>query len=191
MFKEFRNFYSLLGRKFLTLKRISKIISVQFLTLGIFAGVLLPSAGVYANTQTLNQVSTAQFTAIETTTLAGAQSPVATDYSISQYFSGYHPGLDLAAPEGTAVYPIAGGIVKTINRWFWGYGTHIFIDHGDNFVSLYAHLSTVEVKVGDKVEKTTLIGRVGSTGWATGNHLHLEIRQNDNPINPLEVLGEK
>jgi murein DD-endopeptidase MepM/ murein hydrolase activator NlpD len=69
-----------------------------------------------------------------------------------------------------------------------GYGNTVFIDHGNNLTSRYAHLSKIEVKVGDKVNMDTEIGKLGITGRTTGPHLHLEIHENGKAINPLTVL---
>lgn len=192
MLKKVEVYYRLLSRKFLTLKRARKIISATILTIGLLAGFLAPGLNTYASTRGLDQLSTAQFTPVETTTLTGFQLPLKEKgFVISQGFSFYHPGVDLSAGEKTPVYPIADGVVKQVNRWWISFGHHIIIDHGNRTQSLYAHLSSIEVKVGDKVGKDTMIGRVGSTGWATGDHLHLEISDKGRNINPLEVLSKK
>lgn len=192
MFNKVGAYYRFLSREFLAPKRIRKIASGAILTVGVWAGFLLPETNVYANVRALNQLSTAQFTPVETSTSSGFQFPLKNnDYVISQFFSSYHPGVDLDTIEKTPVYPIAEGEVKQVSRWWIGYGHHLIIDHGNNLQSLYAHLSTIEVKVGDKVGRETLIGRVGSTGWTTGDHLHLEIYDKGRVINPLEVLSKR
>ena len=191
MFKNIRTYYRFFNRKFLTLQRTKKIISSLLLAVGILTG-LTPSAKAYADARILNGLSTAQFTPLETATLTGFQFPIKDkNFVISQGFSFYHPGVDLDTNGKIPVYPIADGVVKQVNRWWVSFGHHVIIEHGNEIQSLYAHLSSIEVKVGDKVGQDTLIGRVGSTGWTTGDHLHLEIWQNGKPINPLEVLGEK
>ena len=191
MFKNIRTYYRFFNRKFLTLQRTKKIISGLLLAVGILTG-LTPSAKAYADARILNGLSTAQFTPLETATLTGFQFQIKDkNFVISQGFSFYHPGVDLDTNGKIPVYPIADGVVKQVNRWWVSFGHHVIIEHGNEIQSLYAHLSSIEVKVGDKVGQDTLIGRVGSTGWTTGDHLHLEIWQNGKPINPLEVLGEK
>ncbi|MCL2068093.1 MAG: M23 family metallopeptidase [Treponema sp.] len=94
-----------------------------------------------------------------------------------------HTGLDLAAPEGTAVYTTADGIVAEIGE-DPVYGIYIIIKHSDTWTSLYGHLQKVETTLRTAVKSGNLIGRVGSTGQSTGPHLHFELRQNGRPIDP-------
>jgi murein DD-endopeptidase MepM/ murein hydrolase activator NlpD len=102
-----------------------------------------------------------------------------------------HPGVDLATEIGTPVKPIMKGVVtKTEYNWF-GYGNMIVVSHGSDFESLYAHLSQINVKVGDGVTTDTIIGLSGSTGRSTGPHLHLEIHQDGKAIDPGPILGLK
>ncbi len=109
-------------------------------------------------------------------------------FGFSQGFSYGHPGVDLTAPLGTPVYPITGGTVEWIQSQYYGYGKHVFIKQNDQIQSLYAHLSAITVRPGQHVEKTTKIGEVGHTGWATGDHLHMEIYLAGVPVNPREIL---
>ncbi len=96
-----------------------------------------------------------------------------------------HTGIDFGAPKGTAVYATGHGkVIKVIMRKN-GYGRHIIIDHGFNYKTLYAHLSKIEVKVGEQVKRGQIIGRVGSTGAATAPHLHYEVIYKKKKINPL------
>lgn len=111
-------------------------------------------------------------------------------FGISQNFSSGHSGLDLQADYGTSVYPVHDGTVAWTSLLSLGYGRHILIKHTDELTSLYGHLSKITVKQGDAVTKSTKIGEVGSTGWSTGNHLHLEIRQYDVTLNPKEILPQ-
>ena len=113
-----------------------------------------------------------------------------TTFGISQNFWIGHPGMDLTAPSGAPVYPIADGTVAWTQYLSYGYGNHVFIRNNDGLQSLYAHFSTITVSPGQSVTKKTKIGEVGETGWATGNHVHLEIYQNGVPINPEDVLPE-
>ena len=190
MFKKVGVYYRFFSQKFPNQVRTRKMIGGFLLSLGLFTGFFAPAASVYANAHALDHLSTAQFQPLETTTSTGFQFPLK-DYSISQCFSWIHPGIDLDAELNAPVYPVAEGKVKQIYRWSFGYGHHIIVDHGNTLESLYAHLSTAEVKLGDKVEKDTVLGRVGSTGWATGSHLHLEIHERGLPLNPLEILSQK
>lgn len=109
----------------------------------------------------------------------------------SQYGSrwgSYHRGIDIAAPAGTPVYASASGTVVYSGYNNGGYGKMIIIDHGNGYKTYYAHNSSLYVQVGQKVSKGQNIAGVGSTGNSTGNHVHFEIRKNDNPINPYNYI---
>ncbi|QNO15035.1 M23 family metallopeptidase [Alkalicella caledoniensis] len=107
-------------------------------------------------------------------------------------FSGriaFHTGVDIGAPAGTAVYASEGGTVRIAGRQ-GSYGNLVVIQHSGGYATYYAHLSSINTSVGSTVSKGQLIGRVGRTGSATGNHLHFEIRTgygagNGNPVNPM------
>lgn len=120
-------------------------------------------------------------------TIVSIQNPVS-EISITQGFSFFHPGLDLDGNTGDLIKPIKMGIVEYANTESFGYGKHVIVDHGNGLKTLYAHLSKINVRVGDKVSTDTTIGLMGSTGHSTGDHLHFEVRQNGIPINPLTVL---
>ena len=98
-----------------------------------------------------------------------------------------HKGLDIAAPRGTPVYAADGGTV-TYSGWMSGYGYTVRIDHGNGFVTFYAHNSKLLVSVGSHVHKGQQIAKVGSTGNSTGNHCHFEIRYNGVAKNPMNYL---
>jgi murein DD-endopeptidase MepM/ murein hydrolase activator NlpD len=101
----------------------------------------------------------------------------------------WHPGLDFPAPPGTPVSAARAGRVLTAGYVADGYGKRIVLDHGAGEQTLYAHLSAVLVGPGAQVAAGALIGRVGSTGFSTGPHLHFEIRVNGAAINPEPALG--
>jgi hypothetical protein len=101
-----------------------------------------------------------------------------------------HNGLDLAAPAGTEVYAVREGVVTEIGEDAV-YGKYIIIRHGDNWVSLYGHLSKIDTVLRRTVESGTLIGRVGSTGQSTGPHLHFELRQNGRAQDPGKYLFQE
>ena len=122
-------------------------------------------------------------------TEAGTRWPLTT-FGLSQNFRVGHPGVDVTAPFGSPVYPIAAGTVEWISSLSYGYGNHVLIKNNNQLQSLYAHFAKILVKPGDTVTKTTKIGLVGATGWATGNHVHLEIYQNGVLVNPEDVLPE-
>jgi murein DD-endopeptidase MepM/ murein hydrolase activator NlpD len=105
-------------------------------------------------------------------------------------FSGvraFHEGTDFMAEIGTPAYAAAGGVV-IYSDMHPQYGNMIEIDHGNGLITRYAHLSKRLAKIGDVVLSGGEIGQVGSTGRATGPHLHFEVRQNGAPLNPSHFL---
>jgi murein DD-endopeptidase MepM/ murein hydrolase activator NlpD len=109
-------------------------------------------------------------------------------FGISQYFSYFHPGMDLTNPLGTPIYAIGDGVVTWTKYLPVGYGYHVLVTHADGVQSLYAHLRKISVREGQGVTKMTKVGEMGVTGRSTGSHLHLEVYQDNIPTNPLEVL---
>ncbi len=105
-------------------------------------------------------------------------------FTLTQGYSFFHPGLDLATVKGSPVYAVMEGTIESVKRDRWAYGNHVIIDHGNGMKSLYAHLSKIEVKEGEKVTNDSVIGLAGSTGWSTGPHLHLQVWQNEKLVNP-------
>jgi murein DD-endopeptidase MepM/ murein hydrolase activator NlpD len=96
-----------------------------------------------------------------------------------------HWGMDFTAPRGTPVYATGDGVVVQVDNRASGYGKHIRIDHGYNYVSLYAHLYKYNVRKGQKVKRGDLIGFVGSSGRSEAPHLHYEIFKDEARINPI------
>lgn len=96
-----------------------------------------------------------------------------------------HWGMDFTAPRGTPIYASGDGIVKRADASASGYGKHIRIDHGYDYVSLYAHMYKYNVKKNQKVKRGDLIGFVGSTGRSEAPHLHYEIFKDGQRINPI------
>jgi murein DD-endopeptidase MepM/ murein hydrolase activator NlpD len=109
-------------------------------------------------------------------------------FKINQKFSIFHFGMDLGAEIGNSIKPIKAGVIIEAGYAKDGYGNTILIDHGKGLTSRYAHLSKIEASVGENVTTEKEIGKVGITGRTTGPHLHLEIRQNGIPLNPVSVL---
>jgi murein DD-endopeptidase MepM/ murein hydrolase activator NlpD len=99
----------------------------------------------------------------------------------------FHSGQDIDAATGDPVVAGATGQVSFVG-WQNGYGQLVVIDHGGGLTTRYGHLSHIDVALGQTVERSQFIGRVGSTGRSTGPHLHYEIRINDEPVNPLQYL---
>ncbi|MDR2111112.1 MAG: M23 family metallopeptidase [Spirochaetaceae bacterium] len=102
----------------------------------------------------------------------------------------YHEGLDLAAPEGSGVFAARDGVVSGLGE-DPVYGKYIIIEHGENWTSLYGHLSAITTTLRSAVRSGTLIGRVGSTGQSTGPHLHFELRQNGRAQDPGRFLSRE
>lgn len=98
-----------------------------------------------------------------------------------------HYGIDFNGNTGDPISAAAGGVVLTAG-WMSGYGNTVVVSHGDGFTTLYAHQSAILVSSGDTVAAGEVIGRVGSTGWSTGPHLHWEIRIDGVAVDPAPYL---
>ncbi|HEY3118259.1 MAG TPA: peptidoglycan DD-metalloendopeptidase family protein [Chloroflexota bacterium] len=108
---------------------------------------------------------------------------------ISQVFGeNGHTGIDIMADTGMPMVSAADGVVTLTTTSDIGYGNRIEIDNGGGISTLYAHLSVIQVTQGQTVRQGQLIGLVGESGWATGPHLHFEVRQAGVPVNPLQYL---
>jgi murein DD-endopeptidase MepM/ murein hydrolase activator NlpD len=118
----------------------------------------------------------------------------------------YHPGLDLSGHLGDSIHPVAPGTVKRVCLWVpgssccGGYGNTVLIDHGNDFFSLYAHMSRVDVHEGDAVDRDTVLGAVGHAfsnfrdpacpQLSMIDHLHLEFRHEDGTrYDVLQILA--
>jgi murein DD-endopeptidase MepM/ murein hydrolase activator NlpD len=98
----------------------------------------------------------------------------------------FHEGMDFSASVGTVVYATGNGTVTAAGRDVeGGYGNEIKIDHGYSYQTVYAHLSRIFVKPGQKILRGQIIGYVGNTGKSTSPHLHYEVRKNNVPVNPI------
>lgn len=97
-----------------------------------------------------------------------------------------HLGVDYGAPTGTPVRTVGDGVVEFAGRQN-GYGNVVQINHGNARATVYAHLSRIDVKNGQRIEQGQRIGAVGSTGWATGPHLHFEFRVNGHHVDPMRI----
>jgi len=109
--------------------------------------------------------------------------------AITQGFSWYHRAIDIADPAAPPIVAAQGGRV-IVAGWTGvrAYGIHVIIDHGNGYKTLYAHLSSLNVSVGQQVLRGQVIGRMGSTGRSTGTHLHFELRTPKGNVNPLGYL---
>ena len=99
-----------------------------------------------------------------------------------------HPGIDLAGAYGTPIYATADGTVVRAGWNNGGYGNLVELDHGRGITTRYGHMSAILVHAGDHVKRGQQIGRMGSTGRSTGNHLHYEVRIDGRPVNPIPFM---
>ena len=125
-------------------------------------------------------------------------------YGIGARWGAYHAGLDIGGDHGYKIKASESGTVIRVNTVCphdygksgscgcgGGYGKYIIIDHGNDFITLYGHLSEVDVLPGDKVKEGDVIGKMGSTGFSTGDHLHFEIRYQGYILNPAFYVDIK
>ncbi len=121
--------------------------------------------------------------------------PIArTSYFISSSFaesrSGYtHKGVDIATKKGTPIYAVQEGTVL-VAGWHDDFGYHIKINHGNGVITHYAHASKLYVSAGEEVSRGQVIAAVGSTGWSTGPHLHLEMTIDGKYVDPVKYVGK-
>jgi murein DD-endopeptidase MepM/ murein hydrolase activator NlpD len=113
--------------------------------------------------------------------------------SLNDYFGAprgggtYHSGLDIGADSGTLIAAAAGGQVVLASSGY-GYGNYVIVRHDNGYETLYAHLTEIYVAQGQWVAQGEAVGTVGSTGWATGPHLHFEVRVGGASVDPLSYL---
>jgi murein DD-endopeptidase MepM/ murein hydrolase activator NlpD len=118
--------------------------------------------------------------------------PPAKSFGVKRIFNGKpaaqpHTGVDYATPVGSPVLAVADGTVLLAEDMFFE-GNAVFIDHGDGLISMYFHLADIRVDAGDEIKTGRVLGRVGSTGRATGPHLFFGVRWHDARIDPRFVL---
>ena len=101
-----------------------------------------------------------------------------------------HSGMDIAAPTGRSVKAVETGKVLYVGDLFFT-GKVVYLDHGNGVLSLYAHLSKINVKLGQQVKRGDIIAKVGKTGRVTGPHLHWSVYLNGNAIDPTLFLKAK
>jgi murein DD-endopeptidase MepM/ murein hydrolase activator NlpD len=152
-----------------------------------------------AVTKQINQLL-AQLAAQNTTVVSesGYLWPLPGYTSISSYFgyrthpvtgqvNSFHGGIDIPAPKNTKILASRSGQV-IISAYNSSYGNYVVLNHGNNQVTLYAHMNSRAVSVGDTVKQGQVIGYVGTTGSSTGYHLHFEVRINGTQVNPLQFF---
>lgn len=165
-------------------KKTKKLLGTNLAAI-IIASSILPNSAILANND--DQVSLAGSTQTPLTTQNGVQYPLKS-VKISQGYKFYHPGIDLDGITGDAIYPIMAGRVEAVQYSKYAYGNAVLINHGNEITSLYSHLSKILVANKQDVDINTVLGEVGATGRASGDHLHLEIRDHNYPISPFSVL---
>jgi murein DD-endopeptidase MepM/ murein hydrolase activator NlpD len=109
---------------------------------------------------------------------------------VSQNFWLLHKGVDLRIKTGTPVYPIMSGKVVETEDGKNGYGKKVVVDHENGYLSLYAHLSEIDVAKGQEITTNDVVGKSGNSGRSTGPHLHLELREKGELINPMGIFAE-
>lgn len=138
------------------------------------------------------------FTVIESE-LGGAHAwPVPDNFTVTQGCGDQHAALDIAADTGTPVIATDDGTVTVTQTWNGivtqgdnnSYGNMVQVTHADGTVTLYAHLSEINVRQGDTVVRGQQIGRIGSTGNSSGPHLHFEVRSNGSKVDPMAYITE-
>lgn len=130
-------------------------------------------------------------TEINPTVVWPTQGVITLEFGESSMYQVFHTGIDIASKLDTPVNPAMDGTVIYAGEIFWGYGKHVIIDHGNNVVTIYAHLNKIYVYKGQKVTTSDVIGGQGQTGWATGVHLHFQVNVYGIPVNPRVFLDSK
>ena len=164
-------------------KSIRKIFGAN-IALAIVASSFMPTANTFADEPEQNVVS-AQKVAL--TTQSGLRYPT-DNVKVSQGYHFFHPALDFDGLTGDAIYPVMGGRVEAVQYSNYAYGNAIIVGHGDGLSTLYAHLSKIFVEKDQEVSVNSVIGEMGATGRAYGDHLHFEALDHGRPISPYSVL---
>ncbi|GAA6135650.1 peptidoglycan DD-metalloendopeptidase family protein [Oceaniserpentilla sp. 4NH20-0058] len=117
--------------------------------------------------------------------------PYSSPFGLKRFFNGEprnpHSGLDIAAPTGTPILSPSRGKVVLTGDFFFN-GNAVYVDHGQGLISMFCHLSEIEVEIGDTLKKGQPIGKVGATGRVTGPHLHWSVSLNNARIDPMLLL---
>lgn len=154
--------------------------------------VEIPEETTTTTTSNSQQYTTSVYNGTVSPVLDGTKVWPTVSRTINCDYWGYygHNGVDIAGSAGTPIYAYMGGTV-TFSGWdTTGYGYCIKINHGNGVVITYAHCSALYVSAGEQVTAGQTIAGIGMTGWATGNHLHFEVRVNGVPVSPWNYLNE-
>ncbi|PHY07511.1 MAG: peptidase M23 [Alcaligenaceae bacterium] len=124
---------------------------------------------------------------------APVKGPLSSPFGLKRFFNDEprapHSGLDFAVPTGTPVVAPAAGKVLLTGDYFFN-GNTVFLDHGQGLITMYCHLSVIDVKVGDTLARGQVLGKVGATGRVTGAHLHWNVSLNDARVDPAIFIGQ-
>ncbi|HDX8617406.1 M23 family metallopeptidase [Aeromonas dhakensis] len=120
------------------------------------------------------------------------EGPLSSPFGLRRFFNGEernpHSGLDFAVGAGTPIKAPAAGKVILIGNYFFN-GNTVFVDHGQGLISMFCHMSKVDVKLGQSLPRGGIVGRVGATGRATGPHMHWNVSLNDARVDPAIFIG--
>ena len=120
------------------------------------------------------------------------QGPLSSLFGLRRFFNGEernpHSGLDFAVGAGTSIKAPAAGKVILIGNYFFN-GNTVFVDHSQGLISMFCHMSKVDVKLGQSLPRGGIVGRVGATGRATGPHMHWNVSLNDARVDPAIFIG--
>lgn len=118
--------------------------------------------------------------------------PLSSPFGLKRFFNDQprapHSGLDFAVPTGTPVQAPAAGRVILVGDYFFN-GKTVFVDHGQGMISMFCHLSAIDVNPGQQLARGQVLGRVGATGRVTGAHLHWNVSLNDARVDPAIFIG--
>lgn len=118
--------------------------------------------------------------------------PLSSPFGLKRFFNDQprapHSGLDFAVPTGTPVQSPAAGRVILVGDYFFN-GKTVFVDHGQGMISMFCHLSAIDVKPGQQLARGQVLGKVGATGRVTGAHLHWNVSLNDARVDPAIFIG--
>lgn len=165
-------------------KKTKRFVGVGLTTFIMFFGVM-------GNILAANEIVTA-----DKTLMAAPVEPIVTAVSLTsplqgvlgQGYHAFHRAIDILAPIGAEIRPLAKGRVVEVSLGRIGWGNTVVVEHEKGLRSRYAHMRDIRVVEGEEINQELVLGTVGMTGWTTGPHLHLEIYQDGKAIDPASVL---